>query len=278
MIRRSFAYHAHSVAEDPPPSPEPIRFESFGVRIDIRLDGHDATDAILALLPPGARRTGDRSPDIELFLTREGDLYRVGADSVAVAPAVDLDVALEMLELQIRASVAVHARDRIFIHAGVVEHRGRAIVVPGASFSGKTTLVTELLRAGACYCSDEFAVLDDEGWVHPYPKPLSIRYDEDRSRGEIPASAIGATTTEDRVPVGLVVVTSYRPGAAWDPKPISPGATALELVAHAVPARERPEQVLRAVRQAAAQSSCLRGERGEARDVVPYLLAMLDAP
>ena len=39
--------------------------------------------------------------------------------------------------------------------------RGRAIVIPGRTFSGKSTLVAELVRAGATYYSDEYAVEDE---------------------------------------------------------------------------------------------------------------------
>ena len=48
-------------------------------------------------------------------------------------------------------------------------------MLPAPSFGGKTTLVAALVRAGAIYYSDEFAVLDEQGFVHPYAKPLSIR-------------------------------------------------------------------------------------------------------
>jgi hypothetical protein len=42
------------------------------------------------------------------------------------------------------------------------------MVLPGKSFAGKTTLVAALVRAGAEYWSDEYAVLDANGDVHPY--------------------------------------------------------------------------------------------------------------
>ena len=53
-------------------------------------------------------------------------------------------------------------------HAGVVGWRGRAIVIPGRSHAGKSTLVAELVRRGAVYYCDEFAVLHETGRVHPY--------------------------------------------------------------------------------------------------------------
>jgi hypothetical protein len=83
--------------------------------------------------------------------------------------------ALEALESDLHRSVAERARRWCFVHAGVVGWRGRVIVIPGRSHSGKTTLVAEWLRAGALYYSDEYAVFDAMGRVHAYAKPLSLR-------------------------------------------------------------------------------------------------------
>jgi hypothetical protein len=64
--------------------------------------------------------------------------------------------------LPLRIYVGLHAPNQIFIHAGVVAHEGRVIVIPGLCMAGKATLVLALVRAAAVYYSDEFAVLDAE--------------------------------------------------------------------------------------------------------------------
>jgi hypothetical protein len=64
--------------------------------------------------------------------------------------------------------IALHAPEHVFVQAGVVGVGERAMVLPGKSFAGKTTLVAALVRAGAEYWSDEYAVLDANGDVHPY--------------------------------------------------------------------------------------------------------------
>ena len=79
------------------------------------------------------------------------------------------EYALTMLESQIQGHIALDATEFVFIHAGVVADGGRAIVIPGLSFSGKTTLVRALVEAGAVYYSDEFAALDENGRVLPTP-------------------------------------------------------------------------------------------------------------
>src|SRR6267142_2744385 len=64
----------------------------------------------------------------------------------------------------------------------------------GRSLSGKTTLVRELLRRGATYYSDEFAVVDDFGNIHPFPRPLGIREDSTFAQTKYAAATLGATS------------------------------------------------------------------------------------
>ncbi len=106
-----------------------------------------------------------------------------------------LEAALRIFESDLQLYVADMAPDRVFVHAGVVVCQGRGILLPGRSFSGKSTLVAELIRAGAEYYSDEYAVLDSTGSVHPYPRPLSIRQRR-LGRNEAPRPRLGRARAE----------------------------------------------------------------------------------
>ena len=61
--------------------------------------------------------------------------------------------------------------------------KGQAVMVPAHSHTGKTTLVAELIQNGAEYYSDEYASLDRSGFVHPFPRDLSIRGFENAEPG-----------------------------------------------------------------------------------------------
>ena len=138
--------------------------------------------------------------------------------------------------------IAREARDRIFVHAGVVAQYGRRALLPGSSFTGKTTLVAALVRAGATYYSDEYAALDSDGLVHPYPKPLSTR------DGKPPTTGTTRRSTgwhRRRATLSPCVPSSSLPIAAapnGHPSPLDPGDGALALLAHAVPAQDRPAE------------------------------------
>jgi hypothetical protein len=168
--------------------------------------------------------------------------------------------------------VAELARRRVFLHAGVVGWCGRAILIPGRSFSGKTTLVTELIRVGATYYSDEYAVLDASGRVHPYPRPLAIREDKSGRPTRYPVEALGGVAGIKPLPVGLVLVSQYRPGARWRPRPLSPGQGALALLENAVSIRRQPEVVLPTLQRVVAGSRIVKSARGEARHMAEEVL------
>lgn len=182
--------------------------------------------------------------------------------------------AVEHVESQVRQQVSIRSPDKVFIHAGVVAFAGRAIVVPGLSHSGKTSLVAALLRVGAAYLSDEYAVLDRSGFVHPFAKPLSIR-GADGNQTDHSVQRLGATVFDSALPVGLVVISTYRSGAKWRPTQLSGGDAMLKLLRHTAQTRERPEESLEALRRMVEGATVLFGERGEAADVAPLLLEAL---
>jgi hypothetical protein len=236
-------------------------------------------------LPPGWKEAA--SPEVDhLYSLRVGGrddrtgirryhvLYR---GILRLARTMDLAGLLEAFDSDLHLLVAERARRRVFVHAGVVSWQGRAIVIPGRSRSGKTSLVAALVRAGATYYSDEYAVFDAQGRVHPYPKPLSIRRADAARPQRCPVEALGGFPGAKALPVGLVAVSQYRPGARWRPRPLSRGLAALALLANTVPARRRPEAALDVLEQVASRAHALKGARGEAEETVGRILSTLGA-
>jgi len=167
--------------------------------------------------------------------------------------------------------VALAARDFLFVHAGVVQWNGQAVVVPGRTETGKSSLIMALVRAGGKYFSDEYAVLDREGRVHPYPKTLS-----QRREGEPPrlhsAKALGGEEKAPAVPLGLAVITRFRDGAAWNPRQISKAQVMMALFDNTVVAQSRPEFALTVLAKAVEGTVGLEGDRGEASEMASTLL------
>lgn len=242
--------------------------------MSVSVSSRELIDRVRPHLPPGCAVTASRAERRFSITAEAGGTYALGRDGdvLASAQGLELELALELLDSEIRLYVGRKAPSMIFVHAGVVAHRGRAIVIPAPSFGGKTTLVLALLRAGAVYYSDEFAVLDEDGFVHPYAKPLSIR---GITPGQVDHSveSLGGVAGVAPLPVGEILVTSYAPGAKWAPEQLSAGAGAMVLFANTVPAQERPAQVMRVIARVAERARVLQSKRGEAEDVAPLVLA-----
>jgi len=258
-----------------------LAFRAYGRRIGVRMSCPDIVARVAARLPLGWAPAV--SPVVERLYSLatdgeacdDGRASRLWVDGGELARTTSADAALDLLEADLQLYVAEMARRRIFIHAGVVGWRQRAILLPGRSFAGKSTLVAELVRAGATYYSDEYAVLDRCGRVHPYARPLSIRDVDGRPR-RTTAAALGGRVGERPLPVGLVVVTCYQPGVGWQPRPLTPGDGVLALLAHTLPARRTPAEVLPVLARVMRRAVVLASDRAEARPVAAAILSQYD--
>ncbi len=274
-------------------TPQEQVVEAYGARLALSSSDSEILARVLAGLPPGWERCRtDRGPDSvawRIAVSRQGAGYMVREEMLAggagdassedwppdefATSCADLDLAKDVVRKQIRRHVAYHARGRVFVHAGVVAHRGRAIVIPGRSFSGKSTLVAALVRAGAAYYSDEYAILDEQGRVNRYLEPLSLRDRDGERLSEVTVESLGGRSGEAPVPIGVLAITSYAPGSDWDPRPRSTGTGVVAMMEHAVAGRNRPAEALRTIRRAVRGALVLEGVRGEAETAAAALLA-----
>ena len=196
----------------------------------------------------------------------------------SIADASNLTDAAQSLAAHAEFFVAEHAPNHLFVHAGVVGWKGHAIVMPGSSFAGKTTLVQAWLEAGATYYSDEFAVLDCAGRVHPFARPLAIRDGSTVGSRRVPVASLGAESGTTPMPIGLVLATSYRPGARWRPRRLTPALALLELMRHTVAARGNPTHSMPILKQAVSDGVAFAGVRGEAPPLVSWVRNHVESP
>jgi hypothetical protein len=211
---------------------------------------------------------GEARPGVRHLSLLYGDLQNLARTGSG-------DELLEAFESDVNVYIAQATRRWFFVHAGVVAWKGRAIVIPGRSFSGKTVLVKEFLRAGATYYSDEFAVFDECGQVHPFPRSLAIRQGEPPTRTRVPAEDLGSQTGVQPLPVGTVLLTRYRAGARWRPRTLSWGKGTLGLLANSLSARSRPKLTMATLGKAVCRARILSGTRGEASETVDFVLRQL---
>ncbi len=253
-------------------------FIAYGVPFHLCADSESVLQAMLSVLPFGtatARISASSAAAFTLATPRDGSRFKLSRDALTIAHGDDLDAALALLGQELLLHVGVHAPDRIFVHAGVVSLRGRALLLPGFSCAGKTTLVAELIQRGATYYSDDYALLDARGMVHPYARDLQVREPGRSARKKIAAADLNGKTASEPGAVALVVFTEFVEGAAWHPEPLSPGLAALEMLRHAIAARQRPAQSMAAIERVMSSATAWRSPRGEASLAAESLLRLL---
>lgn len=262
---------------------------SHGARLGVCADDPHALDDLERRLPFGSRIevpgcSVGVPPDLDAVFTLCAGESGAGAsaalrlflDSELLQSSHDLDDLRERLESELHFSVASHARNVLFVHAGVVGWRGRAILVPGRSMSGKTSLVAALLRAGAEYYSDEYAVVEERGLIRPYPRALGIRTKDGTVRKVSPES-LGCPVGSQAIEAALVVSTHYSPGASFEPSEQSAARGLLSLIDNTVVVRERSSFALDRLTPIARRATVLEGPRGDADEAATWLLRYLDS-
>jgi hypothetical protein len=257
---------------------------SYGVRIGIRSNDPEALASACRHLPSEWENIASPVVDrvYSIMISRNGArsngrrLNLLYGDDVRLARSSNLNGLYETLESDLRLFVAELATHRVFVHAGVVGWKGQGIVIPGRSYSGKSTLVAELVRAGATYYSDEYAVLDSRGRVHPFSKPLELREEGEFTQTKITVAELGGQSGTKPLPVRLVLMTQFKRGARWRPRKLTAGRGVLEMLFNTVSARRSPERALATLQRVTAQADVLKGVRGNATEVVGALLKRVE--
>ena len=263
-----------------PAEQQAIAFEAFGLKIGVTADDPQVIERLQGFGPAGSQpcdiadvecRIGVTTTEQKRFNVRfdvrEGKVLAERDPTVFIAGDSDLDLAIDSLDVHVQSYIALHAPDHIFIRAGAVGYRGHAILLLGGPVSGRSTMVRELVNTGATAYSEDYAPLDREGRVHPYFRPT---VPGTRQPGIVAPD--GASL--DPLPVRAVVVTTYMPGAEWQPQHMSRGEAILALMSHAEPGSERPEETFEVITRSLPDGVVvIQSDRGEAAEVAPLLLS-----
>ncbi|MEM7416186.1 MAG: hypothetical protein AAF389_11855 [Gemmatimonadota bacterium] len=254
-----------------------LSIESFGVRATVWGEDLDGRNVAIPP-PPGSVEAAPSAADVAYLVAPSDDEGRwdVDVDEHVFGTFDTIEEAVAALQSDLHHSIALHAPDHLFVHAGVVAWRDRAIAIPGRTLAGKSTLVLALARAGATYFSDEFAVIDADGGILPYRRALSERVAGSPVPRRHPAASLSPEPNTVPLPLGGVLQTTFAPDAAWKPAPVSAAESMMALLDNTVVARLRPDFAM--ARLSAATRGCrgYRSVRGDAEEAAAAILELFD--
>ena len=258
-------------------------FESYGAVIRIESNSPDfitQAEAVArhSLLSNVKTVTNKRKPDqiIELTKSKSGN-YRFVYNGKYLASGRSRKKLFKFFDTIVRVSVGESAKNFVFIHAGAVGWKGRAILFPGDSFTGKSTLVAALVKNGAEYYSDDFAILDSEGLVQPFARAISMRTDDGNYVPyELSIEKLGGAVGKKLIPVGLILFTAYGARKKWSPKFLTPGHGILELVPFILSFKPQPEFSLKVLNKVIDNAIIASSSRGNADYFAKTLLGFFD--
>jgi len=257
-------------------------FECYGVKI--RLVGNDQQIideaeqvARKALLNDLEVITTDNFDTIFTFNLNAKGMISLSQDGEQITSGDVREHFFGYFNSLVRVAVAERAVDRLFIHAGAVGWKGKAIILPGTSFVGKSTLVAELVRKGAVYYSDDYAIFDRDGLLHPFPRTLSMRADDEHyTRFDLTPSDLGGEVGTEPITVGTVLLTEYRPNAKWEPRVLTAGNAVLEIMPFSFSFINRPDFSLDVLNNIVSRAILVSSLRGSADNFAETLLDFVD--
>ena len=213
-------------------------------------------------------------PDISIRVVQAADEFQLLADDVVVASSSRAIGLVPDLMRIVDDAVVQRLTTLRAVHAGAVVWRGRALLLPGGTHAGKSSLVTELLRRGATYFSDEYALIDSEGLVHPYPRSLLVRNGRPEQKPMLPAEC-SASIGEVPAPVGWILSLQYLPGCNWDITAITQGEALLTLLRNTPHILAESPDMMRVFERAVTRATCYAGCRSEAADAVDHIRQLM---
>ena len=267
-------------------TPEPLELELLGLPVRIEA-GEEELRARLAVVYGRSRRPASARP-ITARLAREGGGYRIAVDARGERTAESATEAVRALNHELLQALMERSRAHYFVHAAVVEWRGRALVLPGLSRAGKSTLALALVLEGARYLSDELLVFTRAGLAEPLPRALKIRDEclayfpelEGSFVGEgegrfLPFEALPEDIVATPAPVGSIAVPCWSPGARNRPEPMSRGKALLALAAASLNFGAHREQSLDWLAALVGEAAAFSLDWSEPRAAARALLAEL---
>lgn len=249
---------------------------AFDSKVRVESESDEMRDNLDRFLLPTLARceVAREAADIAVWVQRAPGGFEVLLNDVRVCWAgTTHDAALGAVKALDDALVR-RLRTLRAVHAGAVVLQGRALLIPGSSHAGKSSLVAELLRRGAAHLSDEYALVDGEGRVHSYPRPLLLRNGGPKQSLVLP-SDLDARFEMEPMEMGWIVAVDYDPEGQWKIERISQGEAVMFLLRNTPHEMEQSPEMIELFTRCAGGAKCYAGTRGDVVEAAEKILELV---
>ncbi len=256
---------------------EKFGFECYGVKIAIRADDSNLRSSFVKSLPRAGNVCDyDSEKNVVSLITKasaelNGLYYN---DEVAMEFEQIKDTLWEYIGEKVLFILAINSLpSKFYIHAGAVGWNDFGVLLPGFSRAGKTTLTRDFIKAGADYFSDDCVILDNKGYLYPFPRPLAVRTDSDE-RLIREAAYYGAKTAEDKMKLRLILFTEFEENSQWSPEPLTRGQAVMELMNNFYTTSAiglMPGEIIKSLNEITAQVEIYKGKRSDTKSVIEWV-------
>ena len=249
--------------------------DAFDSSIRVECANSEIRDALDRYLFPTLPRSRSilGPPDVSLAVDSIDSRFRVSIDHQVAAFADTIHDAVRAAVKGIDDVLIHRITSYRAVHAAAVLIQGRALLIPGSTHAGKSSLAAELLRRGATHFSDEYALIDERGFVHSYPRPLLIRSGGHLQSLVLPQELNSSFVTQPSR-VGWVVAVEYVPDGAWSIGEISQAEAVMLLLRNTPHEMTQSPQMVDFFRSVVSEAACYQGTRGEVAEAAGHILNM----
>lgn len=161
-------------------------FHALGTNVRLRVEPPEVVDTLRGLISAFAPARGPRV-DIDYRFTDGPQVLRDGREFRAPVEVIDLP---PIFERDLYERLLARCAEPWLLHAAALVVGGRALLLAGASGTGKSTLARALLLRGHRYVTDEFACVAADGAVRGITRPIHLA---DAPGDEVPAGDFETT-------------------------------------------------------------------------------------
>jgi hypothetical protein len=250
------------------------QWNAYGYRVRFEWNDADFTSLVERVVLPDWSEDTVGPADAVFGVLRERRNISIEQNGETKSQNLSMESIIHSLKRFCHLEVATFVQDLVFVHAGVVLTEFGLLLLPGRSYAGKSTLVKSLIDAGGRYFSDEYAIVDKDGLVRPFPRDLCLRLPQGKEDFH-PATSLGWNSAMAPQPVAAVMATHYEKNADWSARELSQGEAVLKLLENTVCARTEPQKAISFLATAVERSVCFEVTRGESPQAADIILQMM---